>query len=261
MTKRTSIAVAVLSLSVLGACGSSLGYVEFASATSTRVDDLNAQTLTPNSSSTSQVTGELNRLADTLDLGVRSGTINAARTQVALNGGGTIDLTGVADYARFFDLQQSGVAPTRGIIGIPTRAGNMPKSNTGTYNGVTRVTVQDGLDLYDLDGTATATANFGLGTLNVVLDNLDGTQSTLTGSGSVTDVATITVNNAIITGNTASGGTASLSSSSINNGNGFSGSQSVQHEAGFYGPGADEVGGVLLVDDTSVQVFADYLTD
>ncbi len=264
MTIRPVFALAVLSLGGLSACfdGSDPRYVEFDSLTSNRVDALNAQSLNVSARTTDQITGELDRQADTFELDAESGTIDVSRTTVTLNGGGTIDLTGTTEFARFFESQPSGGDTTTGVVGVPTIVGDVPGGGTATYSGVSEVAIQDGLALYDLNGTMEATADFSAGTLDVTLDNLGGQrQDFILGTSNVTDVATITISDAMISDNTVSGGTSTLTSATINGGGGFSGTQTTNHEAGFYGPRADEVGGVLYIDDTSVQVFGQYLGD
>lgn len=263
-SSRTAIGLAALSLLALGACdrkSPSTPFPPFAAASSA-VSDLNIQELDQTTETATQGTGELDRGADTFAFNARSGTINAARTLVTLNGaGGTIDLTGTGDYARFFIAQPTGGTGTRGVIGIPTPAANMPGSGTSTYSGTTVVTIQDNLTVYDLSGTVTATADFIGGTLDVTLDDLSGTQ-TFIGTSNVTNVATVALTGATIAGNTASGGTPTLTSATINGGNDFSAAAVIQHQAGFYGPRADEVGGVLFIrDGAQLSVSGEYLGD
>lgn len=263
MKNRSALIFSILSLSALVACGNgSIPYVAFAELNSNKIDDLQGQRLNSNTATVDQTTGELDRGADTYTLGTDSGTISLDRTLVTLSGGGTVDLTGVTDYSRFYEAQPNGGTATRGVVGIPTRIGNMPKSSTGTYTGVSRVGVIDTLDSYDLTGDVSATADFANGTLNVVLDNLDGTRTEfLSGTSNVSDVATIAISGATITGNTASGGASSLVSAMLNGGAGFSGAQNTQHEAGFYGPRADELGGAVIILDGGLQIFGEYLAD
>ena len=67
---------------------------------------------------------------------------------------------------------------------------------------------------------------------------------------------------AVISGNTFSGGTADLSSTQITTD--LTGAELVDTSGGFYGPGADEVGGVVLIDDTgtgSLLLLGDFVAD
>ncbi|SOH93971.1 Transferrin binding protein-like solute binding protein [Monaibacterium marinum] len=243
------------------ACGDGLEYVSFADGTSTAVSALTGQSLDSSAHTTSQLSGELDRAANTFELGSLDGSIDLARTTVTLTGGGVVDLTGTADFARFYVAQPTVGNQTRGVVGVSTVTYNVPVTGTASYTGASQVRIQDGLNFYELQGTVAATADFAAGTLDVTLDDLDGTQ-TFIGVTNVTDVATITIADAVISGNTASGGTSTLVSATINGGAGFSGTQTTLHEAGFYGPYADEVGGVLdIVDTATFTVSGEYIGD
>lgn len=243
------------------ACGDDLNYVSFADGTSAAVSQLHGQSLDSSAHTTDQLTGELDRGTNTFELGTLDGSIDLARTTVTLTGGGVVDLTGTADFARFYVAQPTVGSQTRGVVGVSTIVSNVPVSGTASYTGTSQVQIQDGLNFYELQGTVAATADFAAGTLDVTLDDLDGTQ-TFIGTTNVTDVATITIADAIISGNTASGGTSTLVSATINGGAGFSGTQTTLHEAGFYGPYADEVGGVFdIVDTSTFLVSGQYIGD
>ncbi len=121
---------------------------------------------------------------------------------------------------------------------------------TANYTGTTNFVIIDGDALYDLTGAAAVTADFGAGELDATFTSLDGTQTDgLSAPAAVSDVGTVTLNDAVISGNTFSGGTAEFASTEI--ATGLSGSETVESAGGFYGPDAGEVGGVMLVDDTT----------
>ena len=150
-----------------------------------------------------------------------------------------------------FSAGPAGGDPSFGVVGIPTAIGEWPDGSvTATYSGTTNFSIVDATSYYDLVGSASVTADFGAADLDATFSSLSGTYSDgVSASQNVTDVATVSLNNAVISGNTFSGGSAEFSSTQITTD--LTGAELVDSSGGFYGPNADEVGGVVLVDDTA----------
>lgn len=218
----------------------------FADANATGTVSLSVVSLDSGDRSTSASTGTLDRDQDTLSLGDLSGDINSDRSEVALDGGGQILLTtGENEYSRFFDATPSGDNRTIGIVGIS--ATNMPTSGDVTYSGTSMLTIQDGVNIYDLTGTSNVQANFDSGLVTSTIDDLSGTQQIgPTGSVDVNDVATITFSGSEIDGTTFSGGTAEMTSDTIT---ALSDSAQSSLNGAFFGPDAVETGGAFVIND------------
>ena len=204
--------------------------------------------------SVSTNTGSLGRANDTVSIAGLNGTIDDARTSVTLQSGGTITLTRAAfDFVAAFQAQPSGDDPFFGIVGIPTDASQLPRSGTASYTGTnsTELQIIDGSAVFDLLGDTDVSVEFSAPQkLSVTLSNLDGTRANgLTPTGSVSNVAVVSINDATIANGRFSGGTAEFSSTQISAA--LSGAEIVSSSGAFFGPSGEELGGVLLIDDTS----------
>ncbi|WP_316015728.1 transferrin-binding protein-like solute binding protein [Roseobacter sp. HKCCA0434] len=243
----------------LAACndGGSSALRAFADPSSSRVSALTVQRLDAASGTVTNESGTLDRAANRFAAGAQNGDIDASRMMVTLDGaGGTIDLTGTQDFVRIFTSQPVAGPVTRGTVGVATPLGQLP--TTASYVGTGDVDIRDGFDTYELAGSMTANADFGAGLLSVEIRDLDGTRTNFGGSVAVTDVGVIQVTDAMIAGNTASGGSVSFTSGAVT----FSGSATSQHEAGFFGTKADEIGGVLAIRDGATrELDAVYIGD
>ncbi len=186
---------------------------------------------------------------------VIAGALNAGRTQVAVRaslGGGVAILTNPdnSTYARVF-TSPSGP----GVFGEATEASDQPTLKTSiTYRGDAIVDVNDGENIYELTGNSRVEADFATNRADVILSGLSGTANDGVNERNSNNVLTINIDDATISGsNGLSNGSVSFSASSGTAVplavTGFSGSQSIDHEGQFFGPLADEVGGVLVVDD------------
>jgi hypothetical protein len=206
--------------------------------------------------------GTLDRANDRVTGGGLTGDVNASRTLIALDAGGTVTITdGATDYVAMFSAEPTVGDPSFGVVGIPTEIADLPV--TATYSGTTNFQIIDGNATYELVGTASVTANFSQLDLDATFSSLDGTRSDgVSVSEDVTNVATVSINDALISGNSFSGGTAEFSSTQITTD--LTGAELVESAGGFYGPDADEVGGVVLVDDTatgSLILLGDFVAD
>ena len=213
--------------------------------------DANAQTVTSS-------TGQLNRSANTGTIGDLSGTLSADRSSIALSDGGAVTFADPGDgFATRFAADTD--TPTIGIAGIATATGDLP-GGSASYIGDTVITATNGTDLYELTGVSEITATFAGDTPSVttVLSDLAGTrQPALAAAQSVADAGTLTLTGSEIDGATFSGGTAALDSDVLS----LSGDETVSVAGAFFGPEADQAGGVFAITGGETQVFGDFLAE
>ena len=167
---------------------------------------------------------------------------------VTLDAGGSIVITqGSTDYVGTFNAQPAAADPFIGVVGVPSTG--TPTTGTANYSGTNQIQIVDGTSVYELTGSTTASVDFGSGDVDMTFANLSGTRTDgISPSVAVTNVAVIGIDNSNLSGNTFSGGTATFSSTQI--ATALSGAQVVTVAGGLYGPGGDELGGVLLINDT-----------
>jgi hypothetical protein len=186
-----------------------------------------------------------------------AGTLNAQRTQIALAGGGTVTLTdpGATEYVRLFRREARGSDSVFGAVGFLSAPSELPASGRVSYTGAADVGASDATRLYTLDGTAYVEADFGSDEVRIELRDLGGVAQGVSGgnTGTVTIPrgGRVVVEGSRIAGAGFSGGTASVSGLPF----GISGMASAGGtNGGFFGPGADEVGGRVVVDDPQGDV-------
>jgi hypothetical protein len=261
--------MAAAALNLLGACGGGgatpvvmqgATLASFGDTTSQQTAALAAASLDSDARTTAGLTGTLNRAANTASIGSLSGTVNAARTEVALTAGGKVIFTPSGNqYAVRYVATPITGNRTQGILGAVTDATAMP-SGTATMTGPATVTIQDGSTLYDLTGNASIVANFGTNRVTTTLLDLDGTSTNgITPAADVTNVATVTITDSTIATNTFSGGTIGVTSSTVS---ALGTSPTTSVSGAFFGPTGEEVGGVLALDDTAtgnLRVFGDFI--
>ena len=260
--KPVVLSVCALTL-VIGCSGGGGGGVEqdataFLDAASVDASTVTALSLNANEATVTSESGTLDRDGDTLTFGDTTGTLSDDRTSVDLEDG-AITFEGDADaFAVRFDAAE-GATNTIGIIGVATDAGSLP-SGSATYAGDTVITAQSGTDLFELTGTAAITADFDAATPSVTtaLTGLSGTrQPAAAAAEDVADAGSLTIAGSEISGNGFNGGTATLESTVLT----LSGDESTALEGAFYGPDADEVGGVFIIEDGETRIFGDFLGD
>lgn len=253
----------VLTTGTLAACGGGGGggaavidAPTFGDLESTANSNLVALVLNPSTESVAVDTGTLNRGDGTGSIGGLTGTLSADRSEINIAGGGAITFEPNEDgFAVRFDAAQTG-SNTLGIAGIATAASDLP-SGTATYAGDTVLTVQNGVDLYDVAGVANVTAAFGADTPTVTTTLTDLAATAQTDTPDVADLGVVTLTGSAIDGVRFSGGTATVTSDII----ALSGDETVDLEGAFYGPDGGEVGGVFTVIDGDVRIFGDFLAD
>lgn len=195
-----------------------------------------------------------------------AGTLNAQRTQIALAGGGTVTLTnpGATEYVRLFRRAQAGSDPVFGAVGFLSSPSDLPGSGRVSYTGAADVLAADATRIYTLDGTASIVADFGADRVRIELDDLGGTAQGVspgnTGTVTIPRGGRVTVEGSRISGASFSGGAASVAGLPFS----FTGTASAAGTNGsFFGPGADEVAGRVVVDDPQgdVKVLGNFAAD
>ena len=224
-------------------------------------DSITAVSLTTTARSTQTLMGTLDRAEDRFDVGTLAGVINGDRTEVALDGGGliTLDAQGMT-YAARFDASPQGADNQTGIVGVATPDDSVPNNGQVTFSGTSVVTIQDGTTLYDLSGDATVIASFENGVVATTINSLDGVATVgLNAPTDVTDVAQITFTGSTVDGSTFTDGTLGVTSGTLSD---VTADVQSSLNGAFYGPGAEETGGVFVVDDTAtgdVVIFGDFI--
>lgn len=199
----------------------------------------------------------VNLATGTITGGLFAGTLNAARTRIALAGGGTVTLTdpGATEYVRVFATQPAAGDPVFGVVGFATAPSDLPASGRVSYTGAAELLAADSTRLYTLDGTAFIVADFSDNRVRIELRDLGGTATGVsagnTGPVAVPRSGVVTVDGSVISGATFSGGSATVdglpfSLTASADASGTSG--------GFFGPGADEVGGRVVINDPAGDV-------
>ena len=212
-----------------------------------------AKTLTPSTNEVGSETGSVDGTA--FVIGNLSGEIaDITSTAVLSDGGGLAITSDGTEFVGLFDASPQGDARSIGVIGLATPTQSLP-SGSLLYTGDTRVTIVEGNDLYDLSGDLRIEAELtgSSPSIQTTFDNLDGTRTdTVSAAVDVTDVAEITISGSTLDGSSFTNGTASLTSDSIS---ALSSGATASLEGGFFGPSAEEVGGVGVITDTSDITF------
>jgi hypothetical protein len=197
--------------------------------------------------------------------GALAGTLNPARTSIAV-AGGTVTLTdpGATEYVRVFRREAAGSDPAFGVVGFLSSPSDLPGSGSVSYRGAAEVTAADATRIYTLDGTAAIVADFGSGRVRIALEDLGGTAEGAspgnTGPVTVPRGGNITVEGSRISGATFAGGTATAGGLPF----GLTGSADASAtRGGFFGPGADEAAGRVVVDDPAgnVRILGTFAAD
>ncbi|MCU0855525.1 MAG: transferrin-binding protein-like solute binding protein [Rhodobacteraceae bacterium] len=195
-----------------------------------------------------------------------AGTINPQRTQIALAGGGTVTLTdpGATEYVRLFRREAAGSDPVFGVVGFLSSPSDLPGSGRVSYTGAADVLAADATRIYTLDGTAFVVADFGSDEVRIELRDLGGEAQGVsagnTGTVTIPRGGRVIVDGSRISGAGFSGGAASVSGLPFS----ITGTASASGtNGGFFGPGADEVAGRVVVDDPQgdVRVLGTFAAD
>lgn len=134
-----------------------------------------------------------------------------------------------------------------GVVGLDVLPGDLPTAGTVTsYNeGWVGMTAAFENDALVLEGDATFTASWGSNDIDGRFFNLSGTSSV---GGGVTNVGTIILTDGTISGDNFTGGAVSGTGRFA----AIGGSGTTSQTGGtFFGPEADELGGVVLINDAT----------
>ncbi|MCK0095953.1 transferrin-binding protein-like solute binding protein [Yoonia sp. F2084L] len=137
-----------------------------------------------------------------------------------------------------------------GAVGLDVLSGDLPTAGTVTsYNeGWVGMTAAFENDVLVLEGDATFTASWGANDIDGRFFNLSGTSSA---GGGVTNVGTIILTDGTITGDNFTGGAVSGTGRFA----AIGGAGTTSQTGGtFFGPDADELGGVVLINDTTDDI-------
>ncbi|EBA12008.1 transferrin-binding protein-like solute binding protein [Roseobacter sp. CCS2] len=148
-----------------------------------------------------------------------------------------------------------------GVVGLDIQDGDLPTSGNTNYNqgwvGMTAI-FED--DVLVLEGDATFTVAWsGTGDIDGSFRNLSGTDSD---DANVSNVGTIVLNNGIISGDNFDFAGSTVSGTGVFASLGGSGTSS-STTGTFFGPQANELGGVILIDDlpNDIQVSGAFQAD
>jgi len=215
-------------------------YTQLASTTATTPTQLRFLGTTSDAGRTNGNGGSFAHNTNTISGGQFAGTINNGRTEIDLNAGGRALLSnpGTTEFVRVFQTEGSGT-PLFGVVGQATAAGGVPTGGSTTYNGHIDVTVADGNTVDTLSGNARITASWNSGQVDSTFNSFQRGNTDVSGS--------ITIDNARVSGNAFTGGSLSTTGDTFD----LQGGARLDGTRGeFFGPAANEVGGVLVINGT-----------
>lgn len=171
--------------------------------------------------------------------------------------GGVLDMTDLDDatflnpangeFSRIVRISGSNLF---GVVGLDVLAGDLPPAGSVTsYNeGWVGMTAAFENEVLVLEGDAEFTATWDTNDIDGRFFNLSGTNS---GNGNVTNVGTIVLTNGVITDDNFTGGSVSGTGVFAQLGGGGTSSDT---GGTFFGPQADELGGVILINDATDDI-------
>lgn len=241
-----------------GVVGSTLG---FTSTSAVQDSSLRYVAVTTSGEGSNGNTGALDHDGNLITGGLLEGTINGSRTRIELtndNTGAIANLSGGLQFVRVFGFEGSQYSRF-GVVGIQTGDANVPDSGTGVYSGTVQMQATNSDDSYSLTGNVAVSASFaGAGNVTSTFDQLSGTGNN-TGSVGTGDTGTITITGATISNGAFTGGTASGTGPLFDDVSGAANLSGTRGE--FFGPAADEVGGVLSLSQGDLLVTGVYTAD
>lgn len=253
--------IPVLSLAALAACGGGGGGgsdptpASFLDPGSTQSFALSTFSIAGDSASTDSDAAN----GTSISLAGLNGQFNSARDRIDFeNDGGTADiLTNVTTQVALFNAKPQGVEPFLGVIGVPTAVAALPTGEV-TYSGASsaRFVIIDGNTgaTFDVTGDVLAIASFAGTTLDLTFDNFTGTSVTgVADPVAVSDVGVLEIDDATLALGAFSGGTADFIRGA-DFATEMSLSTNVIAAGGVFGPNGEELGGVVIVQDTGADL-------
>ena len=268
MVMRKTVSLAGLLFCV--ACGGGGGgggnptvddYVMFLDPASTGTAALSSITL----SGATVASGDDDLDGSDISVGGLSGQFNSTRDMITFTiDGGSATIVGIGTtYVALVDARPLGTDPFRAIIGVPTLSNDLPTDGSIDYAGIgsARFVIIDA----DEGATFALTADTDVGIdfdnnlVTMTFDNLDGTKTVGTAAAvEIDDLGTLMIEDAVYQDGAFSGGTADFIARVYNDGGNdvsditgrLSGSEIVTTAGALFGPNADELAGIIYIDDT-----------
>ena len=183
------------------------------------------------------------------------GSLDSGRTVISV-AGGSIMLTNPAgtEFMRLFDGTVAGINQF-GTVGQETIVADIPVGGDATYNGVVFMTVANEEGNYSLTGDARIAVDWLNNGVDTRFDGLSG-QRNDESIGSVS--GTLSMINATLTGNGFSGGMLSRSGTIFATDDD---PRTLDLAGQFFGPNADEVGGVFVLNANDLNVRAVFAAE
>ncbi|WP_226779120.1 hypothetical protein [Oceaniglobus trochenteri] len=191
--------------------------------------------------------GDGNRIA----AGVLKGSIDAPLTTVSGPDGLRVSIhEGSTDYVRFFDAESVDGELVRGVIGFPTPSGSPPR-HLSTWTGSSEVRVHAEKEvIFDLKGDVRVIADLDSLTFDTDLINLEGQHFKSDGTEEyVTDVGTLSIDGYYHGSHEPGDLKARMDSDVIFTAGELSPYADVKMSMMQYGPGGEEMGGAILIDN------------
>ncbi len=222
-------------------------YVGLFNTSSTEASYLGVHTIDSAAVTATGSNGSLDQASNAFTISGQSGNISADRLTVTLNNGDILDVTNSGQtYVAAFKARNGS---SGGVFGVETHITHLP-SGSASYSGSSTLTIIDGFAAFDLTGNSAVNVNFDTENVNITYSGLNGRQTDPSnGTTTATNVGTLSINGASMFGNTFNGGSAVLNMPQVSAN--LTGNQTVTTSGGFFGPTANEVGGVNLIDDTT----------
>lgn len=225
--------------------------VRFMSAGTSDTTPLGVIAINVSNNTTRGFVGNLNQNQETIEGGLLAGTFDQDRTRVNLTNGGSVALIALTSntYARSFAT--SGLSDDLfGVVGQATNLSEMPDMGSSTYNGRVSLQADNGDATFALSGQAVVSVGWGpANDVDTVFRDLDGRKND---TQNVTDIGTVTISNATISGTGFSGGIFTTTGSDL----AYAGGGQRVHEGQFFGPNASEVGGVVGLTSSELELSA-----
>lgn len=214
--------------------------VSFLSTSSSETTRLGFVGIDTSNSAFDGFAGTLNQEAGSITGGWLAGIINEERTRINISGGGSATLTALENTAYSRAFSTSGQSNDLfGVVGQSTVLAEMPEIGSSIYSGRVILQADNGDATFALSGSAMVTVGWvATNDVDSVFGDLGGRKND---TQDVSNIGTVTINNATLSGSTFSGGTINTSGSDL----AYSGGGQSVHEAQFFGPNAAEVGGVF----------------
>jgi len=216
--------------------------------------------LTTNDASLDSSTGDFNAGDGSFSLVGQTGAVHNDRSAIDVDDGGRIALELEPNaFAGRFDVEVPGRSPSFGVVGIPTSAASLPQSGQASFEGNSKLTAQDGQDLYELTGSATIAVDFQSELVTLSVTDMEGQIIPVFSQASEVELPDqLVIADMQLNGSAFGGGSASLTGGTF----GLTASVQTDTSGQIYGPNEEDIGGIFVIDDTengTVQIFGDFL--